>query len=74
MAKKSIIIGELHMTKECLDCGKRVQIKLRSAISGGKEDVWMVQVLAFCVECGKRLSQSEWVEMPDLDMEMEIYE
>lgn len=73
MAKESTVIGALHMTKECPDCGKKARIKLRSAISGGEESKWMVQALAVCAECDRRLSQSLWVEIPGIDTEVEIF-
>jgi len=74
MTERSLVIGELHMTKECPACRKKVRISLRSAISGSEESIWMVQALAHCIECGRRVSQSEWVEISGLGTEIEIYE
>jgi len=65
--------GLLHMIGECDSCHKQVRIRLRSAVKGGEGDKWMVQALAICEKCGLRIGQSEWMEMPTLGQEMEVF-
>ena len=64
--------GVIHMVGECDSCHRRVRVKLRAAVKGGGTEQWMVQALAICVECGYRVDQSEWMEMPKLGMDLEV--